>query len=116
MGYFGTYLVLESLKDVDANGWEQGYINMKEGVHKTLRDQETGLIVGMTTSKPKPNMAQSFVSSVFGKATTNVGTKYNIGFMESKEEQKQECYASTFSLINIVHTNFVNIIVIIMID
>ena len=91
--YFGTDLVLESLKDVDANGWEQGYINMKEGVHKTLRDQETGLIVGMTTSKPKSNMAQSFVSSVFGKATTNVGTKYNVGFMESKEEQKQECYA-----------------------
>ena len=54
--YFGTDLVLESLKDVDANGWEQGYINMKEGVHKTLRDQETGLIVGMTTSKPKSNM------------------------------------------------------------
>lgn len=91
--YFGTDLVLESLKDVDANGWEQGYINMKEGVHKTLRDQETGLIVGMTTSNPKSNMAQSFVSSVFDKATTNVGTKYNVGFMESKEEQKQECYA-----------------------
>ena len=46
--YFGTDLVLDSLKSLDPQGWAKGYINMQEGVHKTLRDRETGLIYGMT--------------------------------------------------------------------
>merc|ERR1719267_457645 len=45
--YFGTDLVLDSLKSLDPQGWATGYINMQEGVHKTLRDRETGLIHGM---------------------------------------------------------------------
>jgi len=46
--YFGTDLVLDSLKSLDPQGWAKGYIDMQEGVHKTLRDHETGLIHGMT--------------------------------------------------------------------
>jgi len=45
--YFGTDMVLDSLKETDSEGWKNGHIDMVEGVHKTLRDKETGLIVGI---------------------------------------------------------------------
>ena len=63
---------------------------MKEGVHKTLRDQETGLIVGMNQNQNQ--IWRNLLSAQFCKATTNVGTKYNVGF-RNQRRTKTECYA-----------------------
>eukprot|EP00943_MAST-04B_sp_MAST-4B-sp1_P005209 g5209.t1 len=61
--YFGTDMVLNTLKETDPEGWKNGYIDMIEGVHKTLRDKETGLIIGMTNAKNAASFSCSFAEA-----------------------------------------------------